>query len=66
MKKHKSKKIKPVRAWAGVVDGVIPDWSAAHKKNLQPLSMSSFDIYKTREQARILYRRVIRVEIKPI
>lgn len=65
-KKAAKKAVKPVKAWAGVIDGAIPNWDGPNKRNGHPPTVPSFDIYKTRKQAQIMYRHVIRVEIKPI
>lgn len=59
MKKPKAK-VKPVKAWAGVVDGRILNWS--HIVD-QPINMPSYDIFASRKLAKLNYDEVIRVEI---
>lgn len=63
MKKPKLKSVKPVRAWAGVVDGRIVNWSYLAD---QPIDMPSYDIFASRKQAGFNYDEVIRVEISEV
>ena len=47
-------KIKPVKAWAGVVDGEIDRWD------------DRIPIFRSKSMAMQFYESVIRVEIRPV
>ena len=49
-------KVKPVKAWAGVIYGRINTWG-------NPPYVENF---RTRQEARKRYETVIRVEIRPV
>jgi len=47
-------KIKPIKAWAGVVDGEIDRWD------------DRIPIFRSKSMAMQFYESVIRVEIRPV
>lgn len=53
-----TKKLKPMMAWAGVVDDKIQAW----RHMVQPYA----EVYLTRKAARKNYEVVVRVKITPI
>lgn len=48
------RKIKPVKAWAGVVDGEIDRWD------------DRIPVFRSKSMAMQFYESVIRVEIRPV